>query len=210
MAKTDWFRNESWNDNIEKSFFERLNRCRSDLLKAQYLRIQAGHISKNHPDAAGGLLDLLFSKYPEKTELAMGYVQRAEILINKRELSEAIKFLRMALEQQRLFPYARTRAHLIFGRLVTENNFKELFGEVKNALIEFEDVNTFPIDFYESYGIAAIIAFEEGDKAFASELALKAINNADKQDSGFRFHKSLGLVETKSTDFHKKILNLSK
>lgn len=210
MAKPDWFRNESWNDKIRESFFARLDRCRSNFNKAQYLRIQAVHLSKSHPDAAGELLDLMFSKYPEKSELAMGYVQRAEILINKQQILEAIKWLKMALEQQRCYPNALTRAHLILGKLVVESDLKELFDEAKRVLSEFKKVNAFPIDFYESYGIEAIITFENGEKDFASQLALKAIEMANKNESDFRYHKSLGLVKDKSTKFHKKLLDIMK
>jgi tetratricopeptide (TPR) repeat protein len=206
MPTKDWFRNESWNDEIREAFFKRLHRSRSN--KAQYLRIQAHHLAKKHPDAASELLDLIFSEYPEKMELSAAYLQRAELAINKRQLSEAIKWLRMALQHQRLYPNVITNAHLVFGKLVIENKVKELFEEAKSVLAKYEQHNAFPIQLYESYGIAAIIASEEGNKSAASELASKALENAEKKESGFGNHRLLGLVNDKSTDFHKKLLKI--
>lgn len=44
MATDDWYRNTSWNKNIEADFEGRLKRSRGAYNKAQYLRIQAGYL----------------------------------------------------------------------------------------------------------------------------------------------------------------------
>ena len=44
MATDDWYRNTTWDSNIESDFETRLKRSRGMLHKAQYLRIQASYL----------------------------------------------------------------------------------------------------------------------------------------------------------------------
>ncbi|MFM9848084.1 MAG: hypothetical protein ACKVP3_13095 [Hyphomicrobiaceae bacterium] len=46
MGRDDWFRNTSWDADIEAAFFKKLSRARD---KAQYLRIQASHLASSQP-----------------------------------------------------------------------------------------------------------------------------------------------------------------
>ena len=54
----DWYRQTDWNDEIEKFFFEKLGRARSQ--RDQHLVIQALTISESFPEVALRLVDLYF------------------------------------------------------------------------------------------------------------------------------------------------------
>jgi len=47
MATEEWFRNTTWNKDIDAEFEARLKRSRGSFHKAQYLRIQAGYLLDN-------------------------------------------------------------------------------------------------------------------------------------------------------------------
>lgn len=57
MGRHDWYRNTTWDSQVETAFAERLRRARD---KGQYLRIQACVLAKSHPDVALRLLDQYF------------------------------------------------------------------------------------------------------------------------------------------------------
>ena len=57
MSNEDWYRNNSWNDEIESHFMDKLKRARR---KDQYLRIQASTLSDVEPKVAISLLEKYF------------------------------------------------------------------------------------------------------------------------------------------------------
>jgi len=58
MAKPEWFRNEDWSPTVEAHFFQKLARARD---KAQYLKLQAYHLTQRHPEVALTLLERYFA-----------------------------------------------------------------------------------------------------------------------------------------------------
>jgi len=58
VSVDDWYRNEAWNPDIEKAFFEKLSRARSQ--RDQYLAIQAIELAPHLPHAALKLVDHYF------------------------------------------------------------------------------------------------------------------------------------------------------
>ncbi|WP_192814656.1 hypothetical protein [Treponema pedis] len=48
MADENWYRNEVWNDEIQKRFTDKLNKARSQ--KTQYLKIQAFYLLDKYPN----------------------------------------------------------------------------------------------------------------------------------------------------------------
>ena len=81
MGADDWFRNSVWTPAIQEAFFKRLARSRSARNKAEYLRIQAGHLQEQHDAGlvrvALSLLDLMLAQCPELCEVAPARLQEA-------------------------------------------------------------------------------------------------------------------------------------
>ena len=68
MANEDWYRNKTWNNEVEADFEARLKRSRGAFNKAQYLRIQASYlldISDKKTQLVGvSLMERLIRDYP--------------------------------------------------------------------------------------------------------------------------------------------------
>ena len=78
----DWFRKTSWTREDREDFFERLSRSRK-YNRAQYLRIQASYLAENGNiellNAALELLEMLFTQYPDRTEMALAYASKGRV-----------------------------------------------------------------------------------------------------------------------------------
>ena len=144
-------------------------------------------------DAALELLEVLLSKFPEPTQLASAWLQRAECLAAKARNDEALDSYRAALAAQRSLPSGKTYAHLGFGELVLTLQQENLYEEVLIVLQEFSGNEAFPILEYRLNVIRALIANNRGlpDAKKYARLALEA---AIKTESPFRYHRNLGLV----------------
>ncbi|MBK9529265.1 MAG: hypothetical protein IPO41_13355 [Acidobacteria bacterium] len=205
----DWFRKVSWTDGERNDFFERLNRSRK-YNRAQYLRIQASHLAGNKDlaslSAALDLLEILFTDYPERTEMASAYLQKAECLLELGRVSEALIYVKKAIDFQRGFPNVQTQAPIQFGLMVLEHDLFDEFESVVLILNEFEeDIIVFPVDTYHVYAIRAIIEKRNGSSHKAKSFAEKAMEAARRSSSGFQYHASLGLVRDLETNLHRKL-----
>jgi tetratricopeptide (TPR) repeat protein len=206
----DWFRKTSWNEADQADFFARLKRCRTAYNKAQYLRIQASHLegvgSHEMLRASLELLEKMFAEFPEQTQLASAYSQKASCLSKLGKIDDAIVSYQRALQTEREYPRVKTNAFMQFGRLVVENNLTKLFDQALDELKELDSRGIkFPSDIFQAFGIRSIIAAKRGETGKASEFAKVAIEAADKAHSGLRYHSTVGLVRDKETPFYKSI-----
>jgi tetratricopeptide (TPR) repeat protein len=196
-TKTEWFRRTTWSDADREDFNARLKRSRGAGNKAQYLRIQAGHLAEaGHHSEAIELLDRLFAKFPQRIELAQAHSQKAASLARLGQLEGAIKEFRAALQAERMFPNVRTNAWLDFGWLVVERQLTDLYDEVSRVLQEFreEDGLKFPAIEYRYAAIQALLADARREGVRAREFAKQALAEAAKDHSGLRYHARVGLV----------------
>ena len=111
---SEWFRNTTWNESVERAFDEKLRRARR---KEQYLRIQAGMLARSHPEVTLKLLDRYF-QLPDDFDHALAHVERAEALIQLGRTSEAIAAYEAALAREATFPKLRTQAYLDLPYLI--------------------------------------------------------------------------------------------
>lgn len=207
---TDWFRKTSWDEADQADFFACLKRSRTCSKKAQYLRIQAVYLEgAGTPElvkASLTLLDKMFAEFPEKTELASAYCQKASCLDKLGEIDQAVAFYQRALKTEREFPNVKTNAFIQFGRLVVENNLTKFFDEALEELKELDSRGIkFPSDIYQAFGIRSIIAAQRGEADKAKDFAKIALRAAGKTHSGLRYHPTVGLVRGEETPFLKSV-----
>lgn len=212
MSETEWFRRTTWSDADRENFNARLRRSRGAANKAQYLRIQAGHLADaGHHAPAIELLDRLFAEFPQRIELARAHAQKAESLAHLRQTEAAIQEYRAALQTERDLPNVRTNAWLDFGWLVVERQLTDYYDEVSQVLREFRDERglKFPAIEYRYAAIQALLADYRGDKARAREFARSALAESGKDHSGLRYHPTVGLVGSERNTFQERLRTLA-
>ncbi len=122
---TDWFRNTSWDEAIERAFDRRLRRARSSD-RAQYLRIQACTLTSSHPEAALRLLDRYF-QLPEVFDHAQAHVDCAEAFLALGRTEEAIAAYEAALEGEQARPNVLTQAYSYLPYLIATHKIRDRY-----------------------------------------------------------------------------------
>ncbi|HZD59993.1 MAG TPA: hypothetical protein VE439_06020 [Anaerolineae bacterium] len=214
MSSNDWFRKSTWAKEDEDDFFAHLEKIDNPFHKAQYVRIQALHLQDvGNPlmlYSAIKLVELMIERWPEPSQLAMAYLQKAECLEALGYTKEAIEAFRNSLAAERAFPKMRTSASLSFGMFAVSHELSDLYSEVLSVLDEFPDAVNSPEREFQNSVIRSFIAAYQGDADKARNYALEAINANQKTYSGRRFDSStLGLIEKPDSDMHKKLCDIA-
>jgi tetratricopeptide (TPR) repeat protein len=191
MAAAEWFRNEEWNPTIEEHFFKKLSRAKD---KAQYLKIQAGCLSKRYPQVALQLLNKFFALEGNSIFRAEAFLHEAQAYLSVGAKQKAIESFQKALQREREFPNVVTNACSEYGLLVATEKISDLFDDVLKVLQGHKAVLLFPIEQFLWYGIHALITEARGEHQAAKEYAAKALHFSVLTHSGLRYHPKLGLV----------------
>lgn len=205
MARDDWYRNKSWNDEIERTFFTKLERARSS--KQQYLRIQASYLVESHPGVTLRLLDIYFAQRGDFSE-ALAYCHKAKAYLAQNDLTPALQSYEMALECEKKRPNVKTTAYLGFCLLITARALSNQYARCLELLDQHEAEPKFPVDHFLWHVTRALILNELGDNKLAKKDAELAIEAAKARHSGFRYHSTLGLVNDKYFDIQQKLKDI--
>ncbi|MFI2743561.1 tetratricopeptide repeat protein [Zhouia sp. PK063] len=194
----DWYRKKSWTANDEEHFFIKLNRARK-YSRAQYLKIQAIElIETSKPkllEVAEFLLAKMLSEYPdEKFCRASALNSLGDIYKKQGKIEKAIEFYKKSLEFEIEYPNVKTQSYLNYSELIIKSNLTDQFDSVKNIVLERFNNLIFPLDRYKTASILSIICKKEGEMELAKKYADIAEQNANKETSGLRYHKYLGIV----------------
>ncbi len=193
MSQREWFRNTSWNEQIEVEFFGKLKRARD---KGQYLRIQAGTLSTIEPEVSLRLLEQYFA-LGEHFDLAQGYVDRARAYLTLGSLNSALESFEAALERERVYPKLKTHAYLDFPFNVAMLGVKEWYDKASGVLAEFQHRLMCPVDRFCWNAAKALIASDKGLLSDAAAHAHEALQYSNVDFSGFPRHPRVGLVTEK-------------
>jgi hypothetical protein len=187
---TDWFRNTTWNEAIQRGFNEKLHRARR---KEQYLRIQACTLARSHPEVALKLLDQYFL-LKDDFDHAQAHVDRATALLVLGRINEAIASYDAALAREVEFPNLQTQAYLDLPYLIATRGIRERYAYAMQLLEKHKARLMFPIDHFRWHAACALIAIGSHDPVAAKEHARRALDAAAHDHSGFRYHPAIGLV----------------
>jgi tetratricopeptide (TPR) repeat protein len=205
----NWFRNTTWNEEIEKHFFLKLSRVRDKGMQAQYLKLQAGSLAytceENLMKIAERLISLLFSDYPDnKTEKSTAFETLGYIYQNYGNYHKALDYYREAINYEKIFPYSITNAFMYYALLVIKVKRTDLYDDVEKVLFEERyQYGSFPITQYRKNAILSIISKHKGNTEKAKYYADLAEQNVAAPESGFNKHKTLGLVRERDKHLDK-------
>jgi len=205
VARDDWYRNATWDTDIEASFERRLRRARD---KSQYLRIQASYLTESYPSVALELIERYFD-LGEHFDIAQAHVDRARAMLALGNIGGALASYEAALEREHRSPFLRTQAYLDYGCLIVEAGPKELYGRALEVLDAHQDRPMFPVDRYRAHGARAILLHHFTRSEEARAEACLAMRAAQETTSGFRYHPNLGLVQATQSTFAKRVAALS-
>ena len=190
MARDDWFRNSSWNAKIAEAFEAKLKRARR---KGQYLRIQACTLAESHPEIALTLLERYFGQSDERWDDAQAHVDRATALLTLERIDDAIAAYESALDQEARQPNVLTQAYIDLPYLIAIGTLEARYPQAHELLNAHRKRLMFPVDHFKWHAARSLMT-GSSDKIAAREIAKKALEFAAKDDSGFRYHKKVGLV----------------
>lgn len=186
----DWFRNTTWDAAIEQAFDEKLRHARR---KEQYLRIQACTLARSHPEVALQLLDRYFGLHDD-FDHAQAHVDRATALLTLGRVDEALGAYEAALAREAVFPNLQTHAYLDLPYIVATRGVRERYTRALELLRLHESRLTFPVDRFRWHAAQALIATATGEAETVRSHATRALEAASRDNSGFRYHPSVGLV----------------
>jgi len=204
MGRMDWCTNSGWNDEIEARFFQKLKRARD---KVQPLRAQAASLVETHPTVALALLRLYFEA-GDDGQRADAYAIQADAYKVLGDVNLTIAALECAVAEERRRPFVKTQAHIEIPFLVASLGLRERYPRALQLLAESKDEMIFPIQHFKWHVASALILAAMNDVSAARGHALSALHYAASTDSGFRRHRSLGLVGPTHDELRAQLLEL--
>mgnify|MGYP000865891589 CR=1 FL=1 len=199
--KDDWFRGPEWDAQTRDEFFKRLARSRGAYNKAQYARIKAmGLCESGDPSRIKESLNLLKTveaEWPERSEMAMCYLQMAQCHAALGDQEAAVESFERCISAQRFYPNVQTHVLLDFPEYIAVNRLRSLYDRALELLDQWQEQSAgtiFPVDRFTALATRAVFAHDSKNLQQATELATQALAVSKVQHSGFRYHSKLGLV----------------
>jgi tetratricopeptide (TPR) repeat protein len=210
MTQDDWFRNRRWDDAIEAAFFARLSRSRK---KSQYIRIQACELAERHPKVALRLLDQYFASLTsaepyEAVDRAAAYHHRASAHLALGDTEAAIVSYEDALAREAEFPNSRTQAYVGLPFLIATRRLQSYYDRALDILREHGTRPKLPIEQFRWNAAQTLISDDLGRSGDAQAFATNALAAA-RNHSGFRYHRTIGLVRDFDPEVHQRLEHLA-
>jgi tetratricopeptide (TPR) repeat protein len=204
MNNDNWFRNTIWTDDIASQFEAKLKRARR---KEQYLRIQASTLAKSHPQVAHLLLDRYFDM-PDDYDHAQAYVDRAIAYLSEGKIEDAIASYEAALKREAQFPKLLTMACVDLPYLIALSGMTEHFARAVEILNAYQNRLMFAVDRFKWNAAQAYISQSVGSPTSAKSYAMAALSASQSNSSGFRYHPTVGLVQSSFSEVQSQLKTL--
>lgn len=199
----EWYRNKTWDTEIEAEFEARLKRCRGTFSKAQNLKIQGLELldtSYNTTRTVGvNLLLRLAEEYQmEEMQVANGHEALGEFFLETAEYEKAEYHFRIVLDYYKRKTRNGTSwtADLKLAETILKSNQVDKFNEAYKYVIKFPKKEFgFNSQRFEYAELGALLCDKIGKKEEAQKFAIQALELSKITTPDFLRHKTLGLVK---------------
>ena len=204
MANDDWFRNTTWNNQLETEFEGRLKRSRGAFNKAQYLRIQASYLldsnDKNVQLVGVRLITRMINDFPtEESSFLSGNEQLGDYYLKHGDLRNAEQYFRIVSDS---FKNGKSRngtswiADLKLVEVILITNQSAKFEEAYKIGADYDaDELILNSDLFYYNELMALLCYRMNKKGEAKFYAKKAIEISEINQPQFSRHKKVGLVQ---------------
>ncbi|MBS1635185.1 MAG: hypothetical protein JST26_04625 [Bacteroidetes bacterium] len=204
MATDDWYRNTTWDTNIETDFEARLKRSRGAFHKAQYLRIQASYLLDNS-DLQIQLvgvrqMERLVTDFPtEEFSVIFGQEQLGDYYLRTGDFDKAEKYFRVVIDHyvnKNSRSGTSAKADLKLAETFLTANRTDKFDEAYKLCKNYPVSElTFNNDKFYYAELIAHICDKLNKREEAKEFAKTAIEVSKITEPQFYRHKTVGLVK---------------
>jgi len=204
MATDDWYRNSTWDRNIETDFEARLKRSRGAFHIAQYLRIQASYLldsSDINVQLVGvRQMERLVNDFPtEEFSVIFGQEQLGDYYLKTGGFDKAEKYFRIVAEHYEIKKSrsgTSAKADLKLAETILTANWEEKFDEAYSLCKNYPVAElTFNNDKFYYAELVAHICDKLNKSEEAREFAKTAIEISKITEPQFYRHKTVGLVK---------------
>ncbi len=190
----DWFRNTTWNAEIERAFMEKLERARSQ--RDQYLAIQTLTIAPHDSDIALRLAELFFETRKDAFQDVRVLDAIAAAHLTRGDLQACLGAYKRAISRKRSDGSAAwpSQGLLEFPYLVAVHRVRDEYDATLAFLDQTDDGGIFPAKRFKVSATKAMLSADMGRRDEAKTHAKRALANAKLKNSGLPNHPTLGLV----------------
>lgn len=208
----DWFRKRSWSEEDQRDFWQRLARARKHN-QAQYLFVQGYTLVQAGPQYttdAIALFDYVIDRFSDTMSFVQALSAKADCLLHSGDTEGALTYYSRAIQQMRIKPNAQTWAWLEFAWLVATKDLSDRYETALDVLDEFgSERQPFPIIAFRLFGSRALIHSACGLTDLAADAARTALEAADKEVSGLRYHPKIGIVGSSYDDIRTRLATIA-
>jgi hypothetical protein len=198
---SDWFRKETWSEEDKEHFFEKLGRAR-EWGRPQYVRIQIVTFDmiglEKNIDGVSELLEYYMEHYfGLESDLSNSQITTitAKLALLVKDSKKALSIYKSILDLEDKKPNLQTDTYLEYADVIIFSKKKDMYSDLYQIILSRLKWAVFPIQKFSAYSYLAFLDKSFGnEESFENYLQLANLEK-DKTDSGFAFHKKLGLVK---------------
>jgi hypothetical protein len=143
-------------------------------------------------------------------DIAQAYDDQAGAYLSPKDTAKTLLSLQAALVRKGTYPNVKTSAWSRFAILVATHRIRSHSAQVLDVLAQNQSPTLVPIERFNWYAARALTAAEQKDGPTAREHSVKALETAQLNHSGFRYHPKLGLVGPELAPLKENLLQLSR